>query len=668
MRATLSQDPSRVPSWEWPAAVTGAALAGLAVWLAGSRWGAAVSPDSTVYLSAAENLVKGRGLVTFDGQPLVSWAPLYPAVLAAFEKLGAAGVVAARWLGTLGMVAMVLGAAVWLRRHVASPGVRLVVVTAVACSTAVLRDALFVWSEILFLLCLVLCLMDLERFMVRSSRSTLLAAALWAALTSLIRYVGVTAGIAGVLVVLFAPGTRSARRRMLDALLFGVVALGPLALWLARNAAVSGTLVYPATPPPSRAAWQIAADGFQIMAQEWLPYAVPHGLRAVLVLVALALLVAGLARSRFRGVRSSPAPAVLWLLLYAAALLAGALRVAVEPVSQRFVSPMLVPLLVLAARAADDLLADRPRVMRLAALTLALCWLAYSVSRARWHLVTYYRTGAESYTAPAWRHSELAAALRRSALAGPASPDTVYGNAPDVVYFLAGLPAQFSPRRTYYASDRPVTEDLPRFAHAVARRPVRLAWFHELARDFLYSPAQLGERFEVTPEGRFADGEIDWVTLHHLERGPSDHDTVEVMKEILLPGTPLMSETLFGGPQPKHSPKVRVEGSVDGAGYDAPPEVVEGAVADMELPSTHYDPRQQKLFPEYLYDTSGRVRGAYVRAVIETTGAVHDIRPLVSEPKIAAAMTAAATRWRFTPAKRRGKDVAVWAVLGIYAK
>src|SRR5262249_57396810 len=99
-----------------------------------------------------------------------------------------------------------------------------------------------------------------------------------------------------------------------------------------------------------------------------------------------------------------------------------------------------------------------------------------------------------------------AAALRQSA-----DSDTVYGNAPDAVYFLSGRPAQLSPRRRYYAADRPVTEALPRFARVVEHGPVQLAWFREMRRDFLYSPAELGERFEVRPGGRFADGEIDRV-------------------------------------------------------------------------------------------------------------------------------------------------------------
>jgi hypothetical protein len=502
----MSEPSRRAPAWEWPAAALAAALAGFAVWLAGSRWGAAVSPDSTIYLSAAENLVKGRGLVTFDGEPLVSWAPLYPALLGALEKAGLAGLATARWLGVLGMAGTVLVAYAWLRRQVASPVIRVLAVCAVACSTAVLRDALFVWSEILFLLCVFRCLMDLERFLLQPARAPLVRAAVGASLAALTRYVGVTAGLVGVGVALFAPGARGRARgrRVRDALLFGLVAFGPLALWLARNLRVSGTAVYVATPPPSASPWQIVIAGFQVMAQEWLPYAVPHGLRALIVLAVLALTAIALARSR---PRASLAPAVAWLLLYGAALLAGSLLVAVEPISQRFVSPMLVPLLVLGARAADDLLARRPIAWRAVALVLALGWLGYSVARAHSHLDAYFHTGAESYTAPAWRQSALAAALRRGAEA-----DTVYGNGPDAVYFLAGLPAKFSPRRTYYASDREVTEDLPRFAAAVARGPVRLAWFGELeVRSFLYSPAELRERFDVVGAGHYADGELDSV-------------------------------------------------------------------------------------------------------------------------------------------------------------
>jgi hypothetical protein len=69
-----------------------AVLAILVVWLA-TPFGIGITPDSTVYLDAAQNLLKSRGLIalTADGefQPLTHYPPLYPAVLAFLARVGA---------------------------------------------------------------------------------------------------------------------------------------------------------------------------------------------------------------------------------------------------------------------------------------------------------------------------------------------------------------------------------------------------------------------------------------------------------------------------------------------------------------------------------------------------------------------------------------------------
>ncbi|HVQ39512.1 MAG TPA: hypothetical protein VMS31_18380, partial [Pyrinomonadaceae bacterium] len=68
-----------------------ALLAILIVWLA-TRFGIGITPDSTVYLDAAHNLLNGRGLTALTGrgefEPLTHYPPLYPAVLALLTRLG----------------------------------------------------------------------------------------------------------------------------------------------------------------------------------------------------------------------------------------------------------------------------------------------------------------------------------------------------------------------------------------------------------------------------------------------------------------------------------------------------------------------------------------------------------------------------------------------------
>ncbi len=50
--------------------------------LATGPFGVGISPDSVAYISAARNLLIDGTLRTFDSEPLVSWPPAFPALIA----------------------------------------------------------------------------------------------------------------------------------------------------------------------------------------------------------------------------------------------------------------------------------------------------------------------------------------------------------------------------------------------------------------------------------------------------------------------------------------------------------------------------------------------------------------------------------------------------------
>ena len=70
-----------------------------------TRLGAGISPDSTVYVDAANNLKMGRGLSVQSGPdeftPLTHFPPLFPALLALLGSLGFDASSGARWLNVL---------------------------------------------------------------------------------------------------------------------------------------------------------------------------------------------------------------------------------------------------------------------------------------------------------------------------------------------------------------------------------------------------------------------------------------------------------------------------------------------------------------------------------------------------------------------------------------
>jgi hypothetical protein len=75
--------------------------------------GLGVEPDSVSYLDAARNVAHGRGFVTTVDQPLLAldregrytplihWPPLFPGLLASFERLGVSSLEADRWLNAV---------------------------------------------------------------------------------------------------------------------------------------------------------------------------------------------------------------------------------------------------------------------------------------------------------------------------------------------------------------------------------------------------------------------------------------------------------------------------------------------------------------------------------------------------------------------------------------
>ena len=67
------------------------------IWVA-TRWGIGLTPDSTVYIGAARNIVRKLGLVHPPGTPMTHYPPLYPLTLASASVFGTDPLHSARWI------------------------------------------------------------------------------------------------------------------------------------------------------------------------------------------------------------------------------------------------------------------------------------------------------------------------------------------------------------------------------------------------------------------------------------------------------------------------------------------------------------------------------------------------------------------------------------------
>jgi hypothetical protein len=297
----------------------------------------------------------------------------------------------------------------------------------------------------------------------------------------LTRYLGVTTIAIGLLAIWLW-----SERRRRDLLLFLVIStVGPL-VWVARNLIVTSTLTGDRHPAGEGLETAVRATTSTI--GTWFYTDRPLvGLAAVVLLgLASAPMVRRLPLSRLEAV-TLPLFAV-----YVALLVVSAATVSLDPIDDRFLAPLYVPLVWMAVGTSRRLVAlGAERIgwwPAVAALTvLAVVWAVAQGSRLP-DLADEVNRSSLAYV-PRWGDAE-------EQLARDVSP-RLYTNAPDAVYLGTGSRVAFSPRKARYRSDEAVDELSPLRERLVTDGAAVLIWFDQLERPAVYTPEELAEHVRV---------------------------------------------------------------------------------------------------------------------------------------------------------------------------
>jgi hypothetical protein len=483
-----------------------------AVLLTTARYGAGTSPDSVTYISVARNLAAGEGLIAYTGETLAVHPPLYPALLAVSAALMRVDALdAARVLNAVLFGLVVFLSGLLFVRHLRSSGAMVLLGTvAVLFARPLIAAACMALSEMLFIALMLVFLLALDAQFRRGDTGSLVLAAAAAALAGLTRYTGIALiPVGGLALLLFH--RREAGSGMRKAWIFTAAAVGPYIAWLAHNQFFAGA------PFGERAVSEVSL--MKVLAligatlKQWYlpgvltshaalgPYII--GLFALAVVGGLALMWAS---SRTSFLRHSP---LLMLgVIYLVLILVAASTTAFDPVGDRLLAPVFVPLtivLFVAAEQLADFIGGRLRVsmLRVALPVVVALWLSYPL----WESARVVRMHAEQgvgFTSRYIRGSLTLRYARSGALRSFGGP--VFTNAPDVLYLLAGMSARMSPSKSMYASRRPIRKP----ADLRFWPPDRgsLVWFDWIARPFLYTPAELQAGADIEEVARLKDGII----------------------------------------------------------------------------------------------------------------------------------------------------------------
>lgn len=495
-----------------------------------SRYGPAITPDSVNYIAAARHVLAGEGFLRYDGELYLRWAPLTASVLAFLGLTGISLV----WLGgimnacTLGLIVGVSG--IWLLKSLRSSVLAIIGTLCIAVFGPLLHVSMYVWSEPLFILFVILSLWQTERFLASRKIKFLILGAVLAALACLTRYIGITLVVTG-LILLFFTLDASFRKRIRACIIFGSISTFPMILWLIRNQLAAGCLTGWRSASTTSFLENVSLSG-EVLSHMVLPVRVvalgggAWWFAGVVILSLGMVAIVGYRRYQRRQIWKCSATmcVIIFCGVYTGIVLLSATLVAFDDLNWRLLSPVCVPWVLMVFFSLDELFFGRPPSLRchslgksmskraFIALILAIFfWVTFSSARNFVRVKFSILYGAGGYNSKTWHESETVAYIRAHHIRDP-----VFSNAPDAIYFFTGRPAHNSPHRFEASKAKAKNNELKEFESRVdANRGATLVWFEEAEwRTYLYSLEELQEILRVECFATLPDGSVCWIDAY----------------------------------------------------------------------------------------------------------------------------------------------------------
>lgn len=424
--------------------LAGGYLGGMLVLIGTHPYGAAVTPDSAMYIAAAKSLLAGEGYRGYDGAPFVQWPPLYPTLLALGGILGADPMQTAPVLHAVAFGVLVSCAGWLFFSHLREPRFAWIGFLAVLLSWPLLQVAMKIWSELIFVLLTLLFLGYAPALLARPTWPRLILFALLAALAAMQRYAGLALILAGTGMILRFMNQASIRRRTGYALGFCLMAVGPLLVWLIRNHRIASTLTGDRTTSAQLMIPE-SVSHFAGTLSTWLvPPLLPAWMGIVLGTCLVAVMTLGFtaqARSENMVVPLHDRVVLLFVGVYTVFVLVSSTIQAAALPDNRLLSPLYVPLAYLfmtgferSTKWGSGYVSNTGTLQRVVA-GACMVWLLYPAMST-----AMYVTIRASYNTNAWHESALARWLQENPPEG-----RLYSNQPWVVYLTTEQPTRRLP-------------------------------------------------------------------------------------------------------------------------------------------------------------------------------------------------------------------------------
>ncbi len=491
----------------------GVITTGFFLWLT-RHFGAGTTPDSAAYLSVADHLLTGRGLITFDGSPLTLWPPLYPALLAGFSYLfGSQPYAVVSVLNSFIYGFIVYLSGILFFRHLKSPWLALIGTVSVMVSEALLWVTIMALTDVLFSCLVLIYLVCSESYQTKSRAIWFVLAAIAVGLAALTRYAAMIMLAIGVASILLFY-KESIRSKLVHILLFGLIAGVPYALWEVRTYSIAGSLFGPGGPP-AFSFLQVLDNVLHTILTWYAPDPLASSPLALFLLGIGLGLVLGLIRKHWVSIGSvwmQDGIIFFFVIGYVVFLIIiGTITSRGTPIDNRLLAPVFAPITVLLLSLIEkiaDVISLRvaPRIVGVALGIVLSASLFYSAQVSYSNARRYLDQGGWGFNNVYWRnHNTILYVMQHPDVVRDC---TVYSNEPDALYIVAGIESKGMSDRAFLKriQDQAAQGKFPK------EDKMCIVWIEGVDRSYLINADDLKAVTNQELRGQFKDGSITAVS------------------------------------------------------------------------------------------------------------------------------------------------------------
>ena len=469
------------------------------------RYGAGVASDSTKYLSVAQSLLDGNGLVDHRGLPLLSWPPLYSITLAGLGLLTGLDVfVAGGYLNVflLGLN-LFLSGVIFRRAFSEKPLYAYLATLFVFLSISSLRIHSGISSDPLYLTLTLGFLVAVHGYITKRSYHASAWMLLFSILAPLQRYVGLAVAVTAEVVIL-VENRRSMKTFLRDGFVLGLFSIMPITWWLLVHNIMTYGSLWGTSGERTVDVLKNTELALTKMLHWFVPYIsflMPILMRPLIILGTFALVLYLINRKKKGSGRSwikaftVPAiyPSMLHAVIYFAAV---ALTIITDDhrdlFSDRYYVILLVPTAIFILITFDTLIAPhlrpRPQQAGYVMVFVLLLWIVYPLYSIQEYLVRASTEGEPSgfnmYNNRTYHEMDIVAEMEKLRVSQPDA--TFYSNYTDAVWFYTRKPASTLPLKD-------VPSPVESYAGWPFDKPGYIIWFEPNEYKHYLSPIKIAE-------------------------------------------------------------------------------------------------------------------------------------------------------------------------------